>query len=232
MSLVVVLDSGPLGLITSPTASPTNVACNEWVEAQLGNGNRVVVPEIGDYEVRRELIRVERRRGLRKLDGLKLVLEYAPLTTETMLLAAQFWADVRRRGQPTADPHALDGDVILAAQATRLASAGDAVVVATMNPAHLARFVDARAWEDIPLLITRSSNSALYLLPARLPAAGGEGVLVLAVQVEGDGRRGGGALVDGGGDLVGEEPGDVAGGVDAGDGRARLGVDLDVAGVV
>ena len=67
------------------------------------------------------------------------------------LLAAQLWADARRRGQPTADPHALDGAVILAAQATWLASGGDTVVVATMNATHLARFVDARAREDIPI---------------------------------------------------------------------------------
>ena len=62
-----------------------------------------------------------------------------------MLLAAQMWADVRRRDQPTADRHALDADVILAPQATLLARPGDQLVVATTNATHLARFVDARA---------------------------------------------------------------------------------------
>lgn len=108
-------------------------------------------PEIADHEVRRELLRAGKSRGIQQLDELKRVLEYAPLTTEAMLLAAQFWADARRQGRPTADPHALDADVILAAQATLIAAPGDEVVVATTNPAHLGHFVDARIWQDIPV---------------------------------------------------------------------------------
>jgi hypothetical protein len=66
-----------------------------------------------------------------------------------MLQAAEFWAEARLTGRPTADPKELDGDVILAAQAHRLALAGDEVVVATTNVAHLARFVPARKWDEI-----------------------------------------------------------------------------------
>jgi hypothetical protein len=40
-----------------------------------------------------------------------------------MLQAAEFWAEARREGIPTADPKALDGDVILAAQATVIEAA-------------------------------------------------------------------------------------------------------------
>ncbi|MCL1463350.1 hypothetical protein [Argonema galeatum] len=65
-----------------------------------------------------------------------------------MLKAAEFWATARRTGMPTADPKALDGDVILAAQATVIA-VNDAVIVATTNVGHLSRFVDAREWRDI-----------------------------------------------------------------------------------
>jgi hypothetical protein len=58
--------------------------------------------------------------GLTRLDGLARLLEYLPLTTAAMRQAAVFWAQGRQQGQPTADDKALDGDVILAAQAMTL----------------------------------------------------------------------------------------------------------------
>jgi hypothetical protein len=66
-----------------------------------------------------------------------------------MLKAAEFWAEARRRGRPTADPKALDGDVILAAQAALVADEGHEVIIATTNVKHLSQFVDAREWRLI-----------------------------------------------------------------------------------
>jgi len=66
-----------------------------------------------------------------------------------MWFAADYWAQARRQGQPTAHPESLDADVILAAQATVLSNAGYSVVVATDNPGHLARYVDAKPWQSI-----------------------------------------------------------------------------------
>ena len=69
-----------------------------------------------------------------------------------MRLAASFWAEARRQGQPTASDESLDADVILAAQATTLNEDTDeGVVVATTNPRHLSRFVAASHWQDIAL---------------------------------------------------------------------------------
>jgi hypothetical protein len=50
---------------------------------------------------------------------------------------------------PTAHPHALDADVILAACATTIGQPGDQVIVATNNVGHLARYCDARQWATI-----------------------------------------------------------------------------------
>ena len=142
--MIVLLDAGPLGMISNPNASITNSACYQWMESLVLNGDEVLVPEIADYEVRRELLRAQKTQGLARLDILKNSLGYPPLTTPVMLKAAELWAQARNSGLPTADPKALDCDVILAAQA--LEKDG---IVATENVGHLSRFVDARDWRDL-----------------------------------------------------------------------------------
>ena len=108
-----------------------------------------MLPEIADYEVRRELLRGNRAAGLQRLDALVALVEYVPLTTAAMRQAAAFWAEARQRGRPTADDKALDGDVILAAQVATLESSNG--VVATTNVGHLSRYVQAALWRDIPV---------------------------------------------------------------------------------
>jgi predicted nucleic acid-binding protein len=147
VSHVVLLDTGPLGLVTNPKRSPQSVACAQWLQALVAHGIRVIVPEIADYEVRRELLRAKKERGLTRLDALANRLEYLPLTTAAMRQAAVFWAQARQQGQPTADDKALDGDVILAAQAMTLGVAD--VVIATTNVGHLSRFAPAALWPNL-----------------------------------------------------------------------------------
>jgi predicted nucleic acid-binding protein len=150
MSRIVLLDSGLLGIVTNPkAASPLYQEGKLWLQSLPLKGYIVMLPEIADYEVRRELIRAGKAAGIRRLDELKSQIPYRPLTSEVMLLAAQLWADARKRGKPTAHPDALDGDVILAAQAILLANQGNEVVIATTNVGHLSQFVDAREWRLI-----------------------------------------------------------------------------------
>ncbi len=149
MTQIVLLDSTPVGLITNPKATPLAIECQQWLQSLLDRGYHVILPEIIDYEVRRELLRVNKIKSIRRLDDLKSALIYLPITTEVMLKAAQMWAQVRQQGKPTADDKALDGDVILAAQAILISSEEYSVIVATSNPKHLSLFVDARDWQDI-----------------------------------------------------------------------------------
>lgn len=107
------------------------------------------LPEIADYEVRRELLRADKINGLKRLDALKNFIDYVPLTTQTMLKAAEFWATVRKQGKPTADNKALDGDVILAAQAVLLTNMGHEVTIATTNVSHISRLATAKEWKNI-----------------------------------------------------------------------------------
>jgi predicted nucleic acid-binding protein len=150
MSQIVLLDSGILGLITAPRASAKAIACSKWIESLADAGDVTLVPEICDYEIRRELLRANKRRGVERLDNVALELGYLPLSTDCMRFAAELWAKARQHGFPTAADAALDGDVILAAQGIVAgAQLGLPVVIATDNVAHLSRYVDARLWENI-----------------------------------------------------------------------------------
>ena len=146
MSAAVVFDAGPLGLLCNPKTVGPPAAIRAWVAAMRAAGRRLVVPEIADYEVRRELLRIQSHVAIANLAAYAGQLEYLPLTTDVMRRAAELWAQARSAGQPTAAPHALDCDVILAAQALSL---GGPVVVASTNPAHLGRFVSVEDWQKI-----------------------------------------------------------------------------------
>lgn len=117
MKRVVILDTGPLGLVTHPGGNEQVQRCKEWLLDLLSAGTQVVIPEIADYELRRELLRAGKTASVARLDSLATTLDYLPLTTSAMRRAAELWAEIRRRGKPTADSAALDGDVILAGQA-------------------------------------------------------------------------------------------------------------------
>ncbi len=147
MSRTIVLDAGPLGLVTNPKQSPQSLACAQWLQALVASGARVIVPEISDYEVRRELLRAQKLKGIERLDALAGLLHYLPLSTAAIRQAAVLWAKARQQGQPTAADNALDGDVILAGQAMTIGASD--VLIATTNVGHLSRFIAAQLWQDI-----------------------------------------------------------------------------------
>ncbi|NET09643.1 MAG: type II toxin-antitoxin system VapC family toxin [Symploca sp. SIO2B6] len=147
MSRVILLDAGPLGLVTNPKRSERSQECTQWLQSHLNAGSRVIVTEIADYEIRRELLRVNKTKGLERLDALNVFLEYLPLTTEAMRESARLWAYARQTGQPTAADNTIDADMILIAQARTLGNLN--TVIATTNVKHLPRFTTAKLWLDI-----------------------------------------------------------------------------------
>jgi predicted nucleic acid-binding protein len=149
VSRVILLDTGPLGLVTNPKLSAESNTCTQWLQAQITSGSRIIIPEIADYEVRRELLRANKLKGLARLDNLAGLLEYLPITTTAMRQAAQLWAQARQQGQPTAGDKTIDGDMIFAAQAMTLAISD--TVVATTNVGHLSRFIAADLWQNMTL---------------------------------------------------------------------------------
>jgi hypothetical protein len=84
MTNLIVLDSNPLGLITNPKVSPITLQCQQWFKNLSSRNYFPVLPEIIDYEVRRELIRADKQSGIKRLDQLKAEIIYLPITTPVM----------------------------------------------------------------------------------------------------------------------------------------------------
>lgn len=144
--MVIVLDTGVLGLVVHPSKTDEVRDCKKWLKSLLQDGVTVWVPEIADYELRRKLLHIDSHQSIARLEELKSTLSYAPITTAAMQRAAEFWAQARKAGRPTAPEDALDGDAILAAQAV---SVSGSAVIATTNVGHLEQFVTARPWKGI-----------------------------------------------------------------------------------
>jgi predicted nucleic acid-binding protein len=111
-----------------------------WLQSLQKTTTALRVPEIADYELRRELLRSGKQKSIERLDQLSQSSVFIPLTRETMLKAAELWALVRKQGRSTASNDSLDGDVILAAQAILQIKNFDEVVVVTTNFKHISRF--------------------------------------------------------------------------------------------
>lgn len=147
------LDTGILGKLCHPNRQE-NQPVVLWLESLLAapdNRVQVFVPELADYELRRKLLHLIRKnqanpKSIGRLDDLGKLLDYLPLDTETMRHAAELWAESRGIGKPTAAEHAIDGDVILAAQALAV----NATIVTT-NRKHLSRFVSAKEFTEISI---------------------------------------------------------------------------------
>ncbi len=143
------LDSYPLSLASAPARNPDAVALTDWMEDCLAAGHEIYLPEVIDYELRRELLRAGKTASVKRLDGLKTLLRFLPITSPAMLLAADLWAQSRQSRLPTGDPKKLDIDVILAAQALTLGIPNSDLITATSNVGHISRFVPAALWTDI-----------------------------------------------------------------------------------
>ena len=155
MSVWIFLDTGPLGTITNPKKSLETLDMLKWAAKHIQAGNRIMVPAIADYEVRRELIRSGRAAGIRALDTWNATASerYIPLSDAALKRAAVLWAQVRNIGVVTADPKEIDGDALIAAQALEYQQENGIllkqIIVATTNVGHLSHFVPAKLWTEI-----------------------------------------------------------------------------------
>ncbi len=154
--MIVILDSGVLSLLASPIRETSEAEdseiyrCREWFDSLLAKAVYIVTSDISDYEVRRELIRIQSQ-GLEILDNLRNTIDFLPLTTEVMIKAAELWANARQNHISTADDKNIDADMIITAQWMILQNEfpGRRVLIATKNLRHMKIFAQDNALEWI-----------------------------------------------------------------------------------
>ncbi|MCL1469877.1 hypothetical protein [Argonema antarcticum] len=153
--MIVLLDTGVLGTLCNPNFSQEVYDCQSWLEQLLARGAYVTTSEICNYEVRRGLILARKMgresSGISKLNALRKVIDFLPVTTNIIQEAAEFWAEARYQSQPTSEDKNIDVDMIISAQWRLLMREfpGRYIVVATTNLKHLQIFTQAENWRNI-----------------------------------------------------------------------------------
>lgn len=144
MSRVAVIDSGPLGEIIKRHPSADTI---RWIEFINENKIALRIPEIIDYETRRELIlqglkgNIESYKSISNLTKYRQTNRLIPLEPSiTLTDACELWADLRFNSQPTADRKNIDVDVILVTQALSMKKDFDEIIIVTGNLSDLRRF--------------------------------------------------------------------------------------------
>lgn len=85
MSRVILLDTNPLSKVTHPKIDPK---VQQWLKSLRDTKTFIRVPEIADYELRRELLRERKHKSIEHLNQLSKIC-LIPITPETMRKAAE-----------------------------------------------------------------------------------------------------------------------------------------------
>ncbi|MBV6623517.1 MAG: type II toxin-antitoxin system VapC family toxin [Rivularia sp. (in: Bacteria)] len=155
--MIVIIDSGVLGILANPNKSKEVSNAQEWLYSLLLKGIYVCSSEICDFEVRRSLILESHKKpnlnSIQNLDKLREIIDFLPITSELLRTASNFWASARIQGIPTADNKSLDIDIIICSHWQELQKEfpGRYIVIATTNVKHLSRFAEAQTWRNIRL---------------------------------------------------------------------------------
>ncbi|MFB2835611.1 nuclease [Floridanema evergladense] len=149
-TLLIILDTGILGLLTNPKCSKAQLRCKNWFRKITENKQiEITTSEICDYELRRELIRCKKHEGLKRLNEFRDTFGCLEVTRDVLDKAAQLWAWARETNQATAHDESIDADVILSAQSIILSSEyNKSSIIATTNTKHLDRYTPSLHWEE------------------------------------------------------------------------------------
>ncbi len=108
MILLLLLDTNILGQLCHPKRK-VNKPVIDWLAKIIIQPERfkVYVPAIADYELRRKLLHLIKKKqasekSIHFLNQLIAKTDYLPLTETTLFKAAELWAEARFTGLPTA----------------------------------------------------------------------------------------------------------------------------------
>lgn len=157
--MIVVLDTNILGVLATPNDSESLERegesrevyyCTEWLYRLLSKGAQVVIPNICDYEIRRELIRISSS-SVEELNNLRESLDCYEVTFDVLEEAAEIWAESRKISQPNTQKENIDVDCIVAAccRVLERENSGRVVILATKNIKDFQRTTNCALWQDI-----------------------------------------------------------------------------------
>ena len=160
--MILILDSNILALLVTNIDEKLSedqkltteiYQCTEWFYRLLSKGARIIVSDICDYELRRELIGIKSK-SVQELDRLRDLIEFQPVTFAVLEKAAELWAEARYLSQSNKIKDNIDVDCILAAQWCLLKeqNPGRKVIIATKNIKDFQRVTDCEVWQNITYL--------------------------------------------------------------------------------
>jgi len=152
--MIIVLDSNILGFLTNQNSQSDMIRqCQEWLYKVLSRGHLVYSSDICDYELRRELLRINSQESIQELDRLRAegLITFLTVDIHDLRMAADLWSNSRKAGKPNKDQKNIDVDCILSAQCRNLKKQfpGHRVVLATMNLKDFEEMIDCASWADI-----------------------------------------------------------------------------------
>lgn len=121
------LDTNVISCILKRRADAQRI--NDKLQSLLKQNALILISPIVFYELARLLYKKQEKKHLAFLEGLITRFEWIDLKRTTWTLAAQFWANCRKKGTPTGE--GFDADVLIAAQAKE-----QGAIVVTNNVRH------------------------------------------------------------------------------------------------
>ena len=103
--MIIFVDTGVLGLLSSPNQRKEVINSQEWLYFWLSKGVNIISSDICDYEVRRGTLLTAnsqlKEKGIKKLDDLHDLIDFIPVNLIILKYSAELWAKTRRLGLPT-----------------------------------------------------------------------------------------------------------------------------------